>query len=46
MLVTKFIVAFRSSHPELFCEKGVPKNFAKFTGTPVPESLFNKAEFY
>ena len=23
---------FRSSRPELFCEKGVLKNFAKFTG--------------
>ena len=23
---------FRSSHPELFCKKVVPKNFPKFTG--------------
>ena len=23
---------FRNSHPELFCKKGVLKNFAKFTG--------------
>ena len=27
----------------MFCKKGVLRNFAKFTGTPVPESLFNKA---
>ena len=26
------ISAFRSSRPELFCKKGVLKNFAKFTG--------------
>ena len=26
----------------MFCEKGVLRNFAKFTGTPMPESLLNK----
>ena len=32
---------YRSSRPEVFCKKGVLKNFVKFTGkTPVPESLF------
>ena len=31
----------RSSRPEVFCEKGVLRNFAKFTEKkPVPESLF------
>ena len=32
----------RSSHPELFCEKGVLKNFAKYTGKPLLEFFFNK----
>ena len=30
----------RSSLPKLFCEKGVLKNFAKFTGKHVCQSLF------
>ena len=35
--------ASRSSLLEVFCKKGVLKNFVKFTGKqPVPESLFNK----
>ena len=29
----------RSSHPDVFCKKGVLRNFAKFTRRPVPESL-------
>ena len=29
----------RNSRPELFCKKGVLKNVAKFTGTPVLESF-------
>ena len=34
---------FKSSHPELFCQKGVLKNFTKFPGKhPVPEPPFNK----
>ena len=32
----------RSSRREVFCKKGVLRNFAKFTKTPVPESLYNK----
>ena len=24
-------ILFRSSRPEVFCKKGVPRNFAKFT---------------
>ena len=36
--VTKHVGKYRSSRPEVFCKKGVLKNLAKFTGTPVPES--------
>ena len=33
----------RSSRPEVFCKKGVLKNFAKFTGKHLCQSLlFNK----
>ena len=35
----------RSSCPELFCEKGVLRNFAKFTGKHLCQCLFfNKVE--
>ena len=30
----------RSSRPEMFCKKGVLKNFAKFTGKHLSQSLF------
>ena len=34
---------FRSSRPEVFCEKGVLRNFAKFTGKrPCQTLFFNK----
>ena len=29
--------------PEVFCKKGALRNFAKFTGKPVPEPLFYKS---
>ena len=32
----------RRSHPDMFCKKGILKNFAKFTGKHMPESFFNK----
>ena len=32
----------RSICPEVFCKKGVPKNFAKFTGKHLSEPFFNK----
>ena len=33
----------RSSHPEVLCRKGVPRNFAKFTGNTCTRfSFFNK----
>ena len=31
---------FRSSRPEVFCNKGVLENFAKFTGKHLCQSLF------
>ena len=30
----------RSRHPEVFCEKGVLRNFSKFTGKHLCQSLF------
>ena len=30
----------RTSHPEVFCKKGVLENFAKFTGKHLCQSLF------
>ena len=30
----------RSSRPEVFCKKGVIRNFAKFTGKHLSQSLF------
>ena len=36
---------FRSSHPEVFCKKGVLRNFANFAGKHLCQSLFfNKIE--
>ena len=40
-----FFITFRSSRPEVFCEKSVLKNFTKFTGKQLCQSLFfNKVE--
>ena len=37
----------RSSRPEVFCNKGVVRNFAKFTGKHLRQSLFfNKVCFF
>ena len=33
-------VIYRSSHPEVFCKKGVPRNFAKFTRKYLYQSIF------
>ena len=30
----------RSSRPEVFCKKGIPRNFGKFTGKHLCQSLF------
>ena len=36
---------YRSSRPEVFCKRGVLRNFAKFTGKHLRQSLFfNKVE--
>ena len=39
---------FRSSRPEVFCEKGVLRSFTKFTGKHLCQGLFfnNVAFFY
>ena len=34
------ITIFRSSRPEVFCKKGVLKNFKKFTGKNLRQSFF------
>ena len=43
-LVSEFVWGivdrFRGSCPEVFCKKGVLKNFAKFTGKHLSQSLF------
>ena len=40
-----FITTIRSSRPDVFCKKSVLKNFAKFTGKHLCQSLFfNKIE--
>ena len=31
---------YRSSRPEVFCKKGVLRNFAKFTGKQLCQTLF------
>ena len=37
---TSFRHESRSSRPEVFCKKGVLRNFAKFTGKHLCQSLF------
>ena len=41
-LVTLVECGFRSSCPEVSYKKDVLRNFAKFTGKPVPSVFFNK----
>ena len=36
----------RSSCPEVFCQKGVLRDFAKFTGKHLRQSLFFNKEVY
>ena len=36
----------RSSRPEVFCKKGVRRNFAKFTGKHLCQSFFLKKSFW
>ena len=37
---TKKYLTTRSSRPDVFCKKGVLRNFAKFTGKHLCQSLF------
>ena len=39
-LLTSQLIRFRTSCPEMFCKKGVLKNFTKFTGKHLCQSLF------
>ena len=40
-ILQKYCIApTRSTRPEVFCKKGVLKNFAKFTGKHLSQSLF------
>ena len=39
-LIQLIITLLRSSRPEVFCKKGVPRNFAKFRGKHLCQSLF------
>ena len=38
--IDHFLTLFRSSLAEVFCRKGALKNFAKFTGKHLCQSLF------
>ena len=38
--INKKINSHRSSRPEVFCKKGILRNFAKFTGKHLCQSLF------
>ena len=42
MLQKKMFNRFRSSRTEVFCKKGVLRNFAKFTGKHLGKGLFSK----
>ena len=44
-MLSKGLIQIRSIRPEVFCKKGVLRNFAKFTGKHLRQSLFfNKVE--
>ena len=40
LILTHQFFKYRSSRPEVFCEKGVLRNFAKVTGKHLCQSLF------
>ena len=40
IFLRKQLTAFKNSHPEVFCKKGVLRNFTKFTGKHLCRSLF------
>ena len=39
-MLSKGLIQIRSIRPEVFCKKGVLRNFAKFTGKHLRQSLF------
>ena len=41
-----YFLKARSSRPDVFCEKGVLRNFAKFTGKHLYQSQVFSCEFY
>ena len=40
IFLRKQLTAFKNSHPEVFCKKGVLRNFTKFTGKHLCQNLF------
>ena len=40
LMTVSIRIEYRSSRQEVFCKKSVPKNFAKFTGKLLSQSLF------
>ena len=40
LIMIYVVIKHRSSHPEVFCKKGVLRNFAKITGKYQCQSLF------
>ena len=42
----KKVIKRRSSRPAVFCKKGVIRNFAKFTGKHLCQSLFLMAQVF
>ena len=40
LIMNTFRLIFRSSRPEVFCKKGFLRNFTKFTGKHLCQSLF------
>ena len=40
IVIPSYDITSRSSHPEVFCKKGVLKNVTKFTGRHLCQSLF------
>ena len=42
-LSEEFMVMWKEEQPmEVFCKKGIPRNFSNFTGKPLCQSLFCK----
>ena len=39
---SKSLKPYRRSHPDVFCKKGILRNFTKFTGKHLFQSLYRK----